>query len=36
MGQPNEKEDPIQLLQKINSLEEKIKTENIASEKSLN
>jgi hypothetical protein len=34
MGQPNEKEDPIQLLQKINSLEEEIKTESIASEKS--
>ena len=34
MGQPNEKEDPIQLLEKINSLEEKIRTENIASDKS--
>ena len=36
MGQPNEKEDPIELLQKIKTLEEKIKTENIASEKSFN
>ena len=34
MGQPNEKEDPIQLLEKINLLEEKIVKENIASEKS--
>ena len=34
MGQPNEKEDPIQLLEKINLLEEKIRTENIASDKS--
>ena len=34
MGQPNEKEDPIQLLEKINLFEEKFKEENITSDKS--
>ena len=36
MGQPNEKEDPIQLLEKINLFEEKLKDENITSDKSFN
>ena len=34
MGQPNEKEDPVQLLEKIKSYEDKIKKENMTSDKS--
>ena len=36
MGQANEKEDPIQLLEKINFFEKKLKYENITSDKSFN
>ena len=36
MGQTNEKEDPIQLLEKINLFEQKLKDENITSDKSFN